>query len=97
MIALIQKSHKLTKTFQATSDTNSKEDLFWEIVNNFEEGIKLCHTYKIDAGNNATLVNFLNKVENYFELKKTVMFLKKGIKVYKNIKNRQMNSNKEKP
>ncbi len=54
------------------------------MVNNFEDGIKCCHGYKIDAGNNSALVKIWDSVEDYFMNHKTVYFLKKSFRIYFN-------------
>lgn len=60
-------------------DRNTQEDIFWEIVNNFEDGINLCHEYKIDAGNNSELVKIWDDIEDYFTNLKTSYFFLKSI------------------
>ena len=68
-------------------DRNTKEDLFWEIVNNFEDGIKVCHKYKIDAGNNSALVKIWDRIEDYFMNHKTVYYFKKSLRIFFNLVN----------
>lgn len=58
------------------------------MVNTLEEGIKLCHSYKIDAGNNAALVKIWDSIEDYFMNSKTTLFLLKCFRVFFNVSNK---------
>ena len=85
LIGIIEKDKILKKSYENNEDKNTKEELFWEIVNNFEEGIKICHGYKIDAGNNANLAEIWDSIDDFFTYNKTIYILQKNIFIYFNL------------
>lgn len=87
LVGIIEKDKILKKSYENNEDKNTKEELFWEIVNNFEEGIKICHGYKIDAGNNASLAEIWDSIDDFFTYNKTVYILQKNISIFFNLLN----------
>lgn len=57
--------------------------------NEFEEGIKLCHQYKIDSGNNSSLVKIWDDIEDYFMNQKTIALMVKSAQIYEGLEKRQ--------
>ncbi len=82
LIKIFEKNRILNKSYKVNQDVNSKEEIYWEIVNNLEEGIKLCHSYKLEAGNNASLIQIWDSIDDFFTYNKTVYLMQKNIKVY---------------
>ena len=61
--------------------TENLEELFWELVNTYEEGIKTCQKQKTESGNNPTLIKLWDKLNDFYTFKKSLVLFKRNIKM----------------
>ena len=94
LLNIINKEDLLKKSYASNSEAQTREDIFWEIVNNYEEGIKICHQYKIDAGNNASLAKIWDSIDDYFNFKKIAFLMKRNFKIFENHLKKQLQADK---
>jgi hypothetical protein len=82
ILAIFNKEDLLKASLQANLSVDGNEDVFWETVNNYEEGVRICHKNRVDAGNNASLGKIWNNLDNFFVFKKDLMLLKRNMKIF---------------
>lgn len=89
LIQILEKVKLLSKSYKTNEDRQSREDIFWEIQNDFEDGIQMCHQQKIDSVNNSSLAKIWDQVESYFMFHKTINLLMKSINIYQTLLKKQ--------
>lgn len=82
ILAIFTKEDLLRTSLINNESTDSNEDIFWETINNYEEGVRVCHKNRIEAGNNASLGKIWNNLDNYFVFKEDLMLLKRNMKMF---------------
>lgn len=97
LLNILTKDSVLKKSYSSNTDPQAKEDIFWEMANNYEEGIKICHGYKIEAGNNASLAQIWDSIDDYFNYQKISLLMKRNLRVFQNHQNKQENEKEIKP
>lgn len=95
LLNILNREELLKKSYMSNTEAQTKEDIFWEIVNNYEEGIKICHQYKIEAGNNASLAKIWDSIDDYFNFKKIAFLMKRNLKIFESHLKKQAQSQKK--
>lgn len=82
IISTLNKEHLIKQNLIATFDEGTTEDLFWELANIYEEGVRVCHKKRADAGNNMSLSKIWSNVECLMVFQKNLMLLKRNAKMF---------------
>ena len=82
-IAVLNKEKLLRQNMSITSADTTSEELFWELANVYEEGIRICHKKRTEAGNNASLGNIWSSIEHLCSFQKHLILFKRNLKLFR--------------
>lgn len=88
ILSLLNKESLIRQNMVLLGDDESREELFWEIANIYDEGLRVCHKRKQEAGNNAALAGIWTSLECLLTFQKNLMLLKRNARVYRNYDSR---------
>jgi hypothetical protein len=81
--SVLNKEVLLKQNLALVTDEASREELFWELVNIYEEGLRICHKRKAEAGNNASLANIWSTLECLMAFQKNLMLFKRNGRLFR--------------
>lgn len=84
IIAVFGKEQVMRSGLVGLKSEVANEDLFWELANIYEDGCRLCHKKRTEAGNNQSLSNIWSNVESLFEFQKTLLLFRRNLRMFKN-------------
>ena len=83
IVSVFNKEQLIKRNLAATADETTNEELFWELANIYEEGVRGCHKKRTEAGNNVSLSNIWSNVECLFDFQKNLMLFKRNAKMFR--------------
>lgn len=91
LVAALVKTQMLQRSLENNLGASGEEDLFWALMEGFDEGIRRAKKNKAEAGNNVALSAIWEKVENCLMLWKNQYLLRRHLKYLKahELKNKQ--------
>lgn len=87
-LSVVNKETLLKQNLIMVSEEAGREDLFWELANIYEEGLRVCHKRKTDAGNNASLTSIWTTLECLMSFQKNMMLFKRNARIFRAYDNR---------
>lgn len=64
----MNKEKLIVAGLKSSLETETNDDLFWELINMYQETIQICSSSKSSAGINTGLVKIWTTFENYYDL-----------------------------
>lgn len=82
-LSVLNKEVLLKQNLALVSEEGAREELFWELANIYEEGLRICHKRKAEAGNNASLANIWSTLECLMSFQKNLMLFKRNGRLFR--------------
>lgn len=79
LMKILDKIELLQKSYEASLGLQGEEELLWELMNAFDEGIKKTKRNKSEAGTNVALSTIWENVESYLEMLKEQYMLRRHL------------------
>lgn len=92
LLGVVNKIELLQKSLENSIGYEGEEQLYWDLMEVFDEAVKISKKNRNEAGNNLTLSGIWQKFEDYFEFQKQVYTLRKHLNTYVQY-NQKNNSN----
>lgn len=84
ILSVFNKEALLKQNLVLVVDESAREELFWELANIYEEGLRVCHKKKAEAGNNMSLANIWSTLECLISFQKNLILLKRNGRLFRN-------------
>ena len=78
----LNKIELLQKSYENSIGLQGEEELFWELMEALDEGIKKTKRSKAEAGNNLALSSIWDRVESFLEFQKMMYLLRRNLKIF---------------
>lgn len=82
-LSVMNKEVLLKQNLALVTEEAAREDLFWELANIYEEGLRVCHKRKAEAGNNASLSSIWTTLECLMSFQKNLMLFKRNGRIFR--------------
>ena len=94
LMKILDKIELLQKSYEASLGLQGEEELLWELMTAFDEGIKKTKRNKSEAGTNVALSSIWERVESYLEMVKEQYMLRRHLGIF-NVYQKKISGNKE--
>lgn len=78
----LDKVDLLRKSLEASVGLMGEEELLWELMNAFDEGIKRAKQNKVEAGNNVALSSIWERIESFLQMVKHKYLLRRNLVIF---------------